>query len=99
LKRSASVLDDSRCGRCGRRQFRPLDDGSTGLGIGAPADDRTDGAIPWATWRLVTPNYFTTIGVPILRGRTFDDGEENGWPGGKSRKRRCPSSSATASPD
>jgi putative ABC transport system permease protein len=58
---------------------RPLDDGSTGLGIGAPADDRTDGAIPWATWRLITPNYFRTIGVPILRGRTFDDGEENGW--------------------
>ena len=59
---------------------RPLDDASTGLGIGAPADDRADGAVPWATWRLVTPNYFRTIGVPVLRGRTFDEGEEYGWP-------------------
>ena len=58
---------------------RPLGNYSTGLGIGAPGADSGDGEIPWATWRLVTPNYFTTMGVPVLKGRTFDDGEEQGW--------------------
>ncbi len=58
---------------------RPLGNSNTGLGIGNPADNSTGGTIPWASWRLVTPNYFQTIGVPLLRGRTFEEGEENGW--------------------
>jgi putative ABC transport system permease protein len=57
---------------------RPLGNYSTGLGIGAPGKDSSDGEIPWATWRLVTPNYFRTLGVPLLRGRTFDDSDVAG---------------------
>jgi putative ABC transport system permease protein len=52
---------------------RPLGDYSTGLGFGAPGKDSPNGTVPWATWRLVTGDYFRTLGVPVLRGRTFSD--------------------------
>jgi predicted permease len=49
----------------------PLGPGSTGLGFAA-ADKPDDGAaVPWATWRVITPDYFQTMGVPLLAGRTF----------------------------
>jgi len=56
---------------------RPILGGNTGMGIlpaGQPEDP--DEGIPWAGWRLVTGEYFQTIGVPLLRGRTFDDRDE-----------------------
>ena len=55
---------------------RPLGRGSTGLGIGRPDAGDASRDVPWATWRLVTPEYFSVMGVPLLRGRTFtpDDG-------------------------
>ena len=60
---------------------RPLSRGSTGLGIAA-ADhpDLPDAQVPWATWRIVTKDYFKTIGVPLLAGRTFTDQEQIGKP-------------------
>ena len=47
--------------------------GSTGMGIVAAErpDDSRD--IPWASWRLITRDYFTTMGVPLLKGRTFGE--------------------------
>jgi putative ABC transport system permease protein len=29
--------------------------------------------VPWASWRIVTPDYFKTVGVPLLAGRAFTD--------------------------
>jgi putative ABC transport system permease protein len=29
--------------------------------------------VPWASWRLVTPGFFETLGVPVLRGRDFTE--------------------------
>jgi putative ABC transport system permease protein len=52
---------------------RPLSDGSTGLGIGAAGRPDQGGEVPWATWRLVTADYFKTMGVPLLRGRVFTE--------------------------
>jgi putative ABC transport system permease protein len=51
---------------------RPFSSGSTGLGF--TAGDRPDASeVPWANWRLVTRDYFRTLGVPLLRGRVFTE--------------------------
>jgi putative ABC transport system permease protein len=53
---------------------RPLSAGSTGLGIVADGrEPGDDGSVPWASWRLITEDYFETLGLPILRGRTFTE--------------------------
>jgi putative ABC transport system permease protein len=54
---------------------RPLTGGSTGLGFTTPEDPDPEGGIPWAEWRLVTPTYPETMGIPLLRGRFFDGTE------------------------
>lgn len=59
---------------------RPLSRGSTGLGFVAGDQTNAAGAVPWATWRIVTRNYFQTIGVPMIAGRGFTDDEEIGKP-------------------
>jgi putative ABC transport system permease protein len=60
---------------------RPLSRGSTGLGIAA-ADkpEPPGGAVPWATWRVVTPDYFKAVGVPLLAGRGFTSQDLIGKP-------------------
>ena len=54
--------------------LRPLNPGSTGLGIAAAERPDLAGAeAPWATWRLITKDYFKVIGVQLLSGRTFTE--------------------------
>jgi predicted permease len=52
---------------------RPMSPGSTGMGIVAAERPDESREIPWASWRLVTGGYFTTLGVPLLKGRTFNE--------------------------
>jgi predicted permease len=53
---------------------RPLARGSTGLGFAAADQPDVAGSeVPWATWRLVTKDYFRTMGLPLLAGRTFTE--------------------------
>jgi hypothetical protein len=55
--------------------IRPLAGGSTGLGFVRPDEPEPEGGIPWASWRLVTPGYFQTIGLNVLKGRDFTDAD------------------------
>lgn len=53
---------------------RPLSGGSTGMGIGAAdAADTPDSAVPWATWRVVTNDYFKVMGLQLIAGRGFTE--------------------------
>ena len=58
---------------------RPLGPGSTGLGIVA-ADVPPPAVVPWASWRVVTKDYFKTMGVPQLMGRGFTEQDVLGKP-------------------
>jgi putative ABC transport system permease protein len=51
----------------------PLRGESTVNLLSLPDDRRPMAARPLANYRYVTPDYFTAIGTPLLRGRTFRD--------------------------
>ncbi|HET9708944.1 MAG TPA: ABC transporter permease, partial [Gemmatimonadales bacterium] len=58
----------------------PLDGGGLGLGaikvVGREPPDPREG---WrADWNVVTPGYFATLGIPIVRGRDFADQDKSG---------------------
>lgn len=62
--------------------FVPLTGSNAGTGV-APAEadpaDRT--AVHGTTFTPVAPGYFAMFGIPLLRGRAFDDGDRAGSPG------------------
>jgi putative ABC transport system permease protein len=46
------------------------------VGMGFAASDRPPpigDAVPWASWRLITRDYFQTMGVPLIAGRDFTE--------------------------
>ena len=53
-----------------------------GTGMNFAAANSTGGAdqAPWATWRIVSPDYFKTIGLTMLAGRGFDANDKIGKP-------------------
>ncbi|KPK59446.1 MAG: hypothetical protein AMS21_09965 [Gemmatimonas sp. SG8_38_2] len=64
----------------GAVHMRPIVGGSTGMGIlraGLPEDPDED--VPWTGWRLVTGEYFRALGIPLLRGRSFEERDEINW--------------------
>jgi hypothetical protein len=36
--------------------------------------------VPWATWRVVTRDYFEAMGVPVIAGRAFNTDDILGKP-------------------
>lgn len=60
---------------------RPIVGWDPGMGIvAAERPDGENGRFPWAGWRLVSGNYFRTMGVAMLKGRTFNQHDVLGKP-------------------
>jgi predicted permease len=60
---------------------RPIVGWDPGMGIvAAERPNGENGTFPWAGWRIVSGDYFRTIGVPLLRGRTFNEHDIIGKP-------------------
>jgi putative ABC transport system permease protein len=54
--------------------FVPLGRGNTSTDIAVPGAPTLPGVRPSADWRVVTPGYFETLGIP-LRGRDFTEAD------------------------
>jgi putative ABC transport system permease protein len=54
--------------------IRPFSGVGTGMGFGAADKPDAGGKeVPWAGWRLITKDYFKTVGVPLVAGRDFTE--------------------------
>jgi putative ABC transport system permease protein len=61
--------------------MRPLAGTGTGMGFGAvDRPDATGKEIPWAGWRVVSNDYFKTMGLPLIAGRDFTEQDRIGEP-------------------
>ena len=59
----------------------PIGGGSTVMGVAVEGRESTDlGEGPSADWRAVRPGVFETLGVPLQRGRRFQDSDLSGEP-------------------
>jgi putative ABC transport system permease protein len=60
---------------------RPVEGWDPGMAIDSSsrAESRINHAPPWAAWRVVTPDYFHAVGLPLVRGRVFDEHDPSVW--------------------
>jgi putative ABC transport system permease protein len=59
---------------------RPIEGGDPGMGIGAASGPQVaERDTPWAGWRIVTPGYFSAVGLSLEKGRRFDEHDEWIW--------------------
>ena len=57
----------------------PVAGGDPGMGIVPSSGQWSARDIPWAGWRIVSPGYFRAIGLPLLKGRIFDEADKPVW--------------------
>jgi predicted permease len=61
--------------------MRPMNGTGTGMGFGAvDRPDATGKEIPWAGWRIVSTDYFKTLGLSVIAGRDFTEQDRIGAP-------------------
>jgi predicted permease len=61
--------------------FVPLSGSNSGTGVAPATADPTDrSAFRGTTFTPVAPGYFAMFGIPIIRGRAFEDGDREGVP-------------------
>jgi putative ABC transport system permease protein len=58
---------------------RPVEGGDPGMAIDSHWRAKTAGPAPWAGWRIITPGYFRAVGIPLLKGRRFDQKDVPVW--------------------
>ena len=58
---------------------RPVEGPDNGMNIDAVTHSHVSGPPPWASWRVVTPGYLRTVGLPLLRGRNFNSTDKPVW--------------------
>jgi putative ABC transport system permease protein len=63
----------------GAVNVRPVEGPNYGMGIAAAAHSLTSGSPPWAGWRIITPGYLRTVGLPLLHGRLFNESDKPVW--------------------
>jgi putative ABC transport system permease protein len=59
---------------------RPVEGWNPGMAI--DSSNRSESQVnhaPWAGWRVVTAGYFSAVGLPLLRGRVFDEHDPSVW--------------------
>ncbi len=61
----------------GSVSHRPVEGVDVGMGIDSSSVPQAlDRRAPWAGWRIVSPGYFRAVGLPLLRGRVFDENDK-----------------------
>ena len=61
--------------------MRPMNGTGTGMGFGAvDRPEATGKEIPWAGWRIVSNDYFRTLGLSVIAGRDFTEQDRIGNP-------------------
>jgi putative ABC transport system permease protein len=63
----------------GAVNVRPVEGPNFGMGIDAATHSFGSGSPPWAGWRVITPGYFRAVGLPLLRGRNFNETDKPVW--------------------
>jgi putative ABC transport system permease protein len=65
----------------GAVSHRPVEGGDPGMNIDAASapQGREQRTAPWAGWRVVSPTYFKAVGLPLRRGRMFDESDKPVW--------------------
>jgi putative ABC transport system permease protein len=54
--------------------------GGTGMNFAAVGSSGEADKAPWATWHIVSPDYFKTIGLTMRAGRNFNESDKTGKP-------------------
>jgi putative ABC transport system permease protein len=58
---------------------RPIEGPDNGMSIDAATHSPVSGSPPRSSWRVITPGYLRTVGLPLLRGRNFNSMDKPVW--------------------